>query len=65
MKWSPPVVALLVDPWAKVDTSASPPRPRWVPERTEIIDPWANAAPEPPRVASHRAEAERPRTPIF
>ena len=64
-KWSPPVVELLVDPWAKVDASASPPRPRWVPERTEIVDPWADAVPEPPRVASQRAEAELPRTPIF
>jgi hypothetical protein len=51
-KWSAPVVELLVDPWAK-ERLARPARPRWVPERLEIIDPWSETAPpEPPRVAS-------------
>jgi len=55
-QWSPPVVELLVDPWAKVDATAAP-QPRWVPQTLEIIDPWANDTPaEPPRVASRPAE---------
>ena len=55
-KWSPPVIELLVDPWAKSDAVAAP-KPRWVPQTLEIIDPWANAAPaEAPRVASRPAE---------
>jgi hypothetical protein len=56
-KWSPPVVELLVDPWAK-ELAAPAPRSRWVPRDVEIVDPWANeAAPEPPRVASRPAGA--------
>jgi hypothetical protein len=64
-RWSPPVVELLVDPWAKADAMPTPPRPRWVPEHSEIVDPWADAAPEPPRVASRPVETEMPRSPIF
>jgi hypothetical protein len=64
-KWSPPVVELLVNPWAKSDALASPSPPRWVPETHEIIDPWADAAPEPPRVARRPTGTERPHLPIF
>jgi hypothetical protein len=46
-KWSPPVVELLVDPWAQ----ARPTRPRWVPADVEIINPWAEPAPPAPHVA--------------
>jgi hypothetical protein len=63
-KWSPPVVTLLVDPWAKPSVAVSP-RPEWAPEPAEIVDPWAHeASPELPRVASRRP-AERPRSTIF
>ena len=63
-KWSPPVVELLVDPWTKSGVATLSPRPRWVPESVEIVDPWANdAPPQPPRVASRRAEG--PRSTIF
>jgi hypothetical protein len=63
-KWSPPVVELLVDPWARGPAAtpmAQPARPRssWVPTRVDsidIVDPWADDAPKAaPRVASHRA----------
>lgn len=63
--WTPPVVTLLVDPWAKAGQLATVPQPRWVPIATEIIDPWATAAPtEPPRVAASRP-AELPHETIF
>jgi hypothetical protein len=60
-KWSPPVVELLVDPWAKAHVGAPAQKPRWVPSTIEIVDPWADERRQPePRVASHRAErAER------
>jgi hypothetical protein len=61
-KWSPPVVELLVDPWAK-ERLARPARPRWVPDNVEIIDPWPEPAPEPPRVASLPAKSKA--APIF
>ena len=61
-KWSPPVVELLVDPWAK-QRLARPPRSRWVPENIEIIDPWPEPEPATPRVASLRAVG--PRAAIF
>lgn len=75
-KWSPPVVELLVDPWAKAPIAAPAQKPRWVPSTLEIVDPWADERPRPePRVASHRAErgdrtqrrdrAEAARSPIF
>ncbi len=55
-KWSPPVVELLVDPWAKVGVATPEPRPRWVPSAIEIVDPWADdAPPTEPRVASRAA----------
>jgi hypothetical protein len=58
-KWSPPVVELLVDPWAKSEAAAAP-KPRWSPKTLEIIDPWADAAaPSPPRIASRPAESGR------
>jgi hypothetical protein len=65
LKWSPPVVELLVDPWARGPVAAPAPRPArrldWVPtsvDRTDIVDPWADAAPQGrPRVASHPAGA--------
>jgi hypothetical protein len=56
---------MAVDPWAKNDPSDAPPHPRWVPQNTEIIDPWANRRPpEPPRVAESRP-SEFPRSTIF
>jgi hypothetical protein len=57
-KWSPPVVELLVDPWAK--KLATPvPRSGWGPHQPEIVDPWADEAmSEPPRVASRPIETE-------
>jgi hypothetical protein len=72
-KWSPPVVQLLVDPWAKARLAAPTQKRRWVPSTSEIVDPWADERPRPePRVASHRAEraergdpAEAARLPIF
>lgn len=69
-KWSPPVVELLVDPWAKAQVVVPTQKPRWVPSTIEIVDPWADERPQPqPRVASHRAERgerhERARSPIF
>ena len=68
-KWSPPVVELLVDPWARGPVAApraQPARPLdWVPTRIDsidVVDPWADdAAKAAPRVASHRAGA-RPST---
>jgi hypothetical protein len=63
--WMPPVVTLLVDPWAKNDPSAAASHRRWVPQNTEIIDPWANQRPpEAPRVAESRP-SELPRSTIF
>lgn len=59
VKWSPPVVELLVDPWAKAQAAIQSPRPRWVPQTTEIIDPWADETPLPPRVATGPVAAER------
>jgi hypothetical protein len=61
-KWSPPVVELLVDPWAK-GQAAAPARSRWVPSNVEIVDPWADEAPSEPRVASHQSGP--PRSTIF
>jgi hypothetical protein len=53
-KWTPPVVPLLVDPWAKTSVVAVTPRRRWLPQTTEmIIDPWAAAA--RPRAAAERS----------
>lgn len=68
LKWSPPVVELLVDPWARGAAAApvtGPTRPHsdWVPTRVDsmdIVDPWADDAPKAaPRVASHRAGARQ------
>jgi hypothetical protein len=57
-KWSPPVVPLLVDPWAGRANATGAPKPRWVPPTLGTIDPWANdARAEPPRVASRPAES--------
>jgi hypothetical protein len=53
-RWSPPVVELLVDPWARGQVAAPVVRPRWVPSNVDIVDPWARSAQastEPPRVA--------------
>jgi hypothetical protein len=63
-EWTPPVVALLVDPWAKPSQLATPPRPRWVPQSSDIIDPWANEPAAEPRVAASRP-ADAPRDTIF
>ncbi|HVY31602.1 MAG TPA: hypothetical protein VHB79_33935 [Polyangiaceae bacterium] len=63
-EWTPPVVALLVDPWAKPSQLATAPRPRWVPESSDIIDPWANEPVAEPRVAASRP-ADAPRDTIF
>jgi hypothetical protein len=55
-KWSPPVVELLVDPWARGQPAAPAARPHWVPTSVEIVDPWADeVAQTEPRVASHQA----------
>jgi hypothetical protein len=63
-KWTPPVVALLVDPWAKPAVVAAAPRRRWMPRTTDIIvDPWATETRLPRRESSHRAGAAR--SPIF
>ena len=63
-KWSPPVVELLVDPWAKAQASAPARRLRWLPSDSEIVDPWADkAAPAEPRMASQQAGL--PRSTIF
>lgn len=43
-KWRPPVVELLVDPWARATQMPQAPAPHWQPDTTEIIDPWAEAA---------------------
>ena len=58
-KWSPPVVELLGDPWAKLGAVAAPARASWVPQSSQIIDPWAGEAePQAPaQVAAHPAEA--------
>ena len=64
VKWTPPVVTMLVDPWAKPSQLATPPRPQWVPEDSEIIDPWANEPAAEPRVATSRP-ADAPRDTIF
>lgn len=69
-KWSPPVVELLVDPWAKTQVAAPAQKPRWVPSATEIVDPWADERPAEPRVArvepdQRRARHETARSPIF
>jgi hypothetical protein len=53
-RWSPPVVELLVDPWAKRQPAAFP-GPRWVPSHVEIVDPWADAPVPKPRVAARPA----------
>jgi hypothetical protein len=52
LKWSPPVIEMLVDPWAKGAAPVHTPRPRWVPRAIEIVDPWADETPAPPRVAA-------------
>jgi hypothetical protein len=57
-KWSPPVIALLVDPWAKAQVAAPLARPRWIPQTSEIIDPWAEA-PASPRFAAAPATGAR------
>jgi len=64
VEWTPPVVALLVDPWAKPSQLATPPRPRWVPEGSDIIDPWAGEVAAEPKVATSRP-ADAPRDTIF
>jgi hypothetical protein len=71
------VLTLLVDPWAKPGQLSAPNRLRWVPESTDIVDPWARGAQgakhvqdpgevpaEPPRVAASR-RADAPRDTIF
>jgi hypothetical protein len=52
-KWSPPVVQLLVDPWAKAQIATPSARPRWEPRASEIVDPWAGSRAQSPRVAAH------------
>jgi hypothetical protein len=60
-KWSPPVVELLVDPWAKVQIATPAMKLRWEPRSTEIVDPWADSRTEPPRIAA-RPSYVRPST---
>ena len=63
-KWSPPVVQLLVDPWAKAQVSVPARRLPWLPSDSEIVDPWAGKpSPAEPRVASQQAGI--PRSTIF
>jgi hypothetical protein len=63
-KWLPPLVALLVDPWAELGTVAPQPKPRWARRVSEIIDPWADqATADPPPVAP--GSAKTPRSTIF
>jgi hypothetical protein len=52
-RWSPPVIELLVDPWAKRQVAVSP-GPRWVPSSVDIVDPWADAPAVEPRVAGRQ-----------
>jgi hypothetical protein len=59
VKWSPPVVELLVDPWAKAPRVARAARPRWVPQTVEIVDPWAGETRPSPRVATGPVGTER------
>jgi len=59
VKWSPPVVELLVDPWAKAPGAARAARPRWVPRTVEIVDPWANETRRAPRLATGPVGTER------
>ncbi len=65
-KWSPPVVELLVDPWARGPVAAPVTRRRWVPASVDIVDPWADEdtgedAGKMPRVArTATAEPSRP-----
>ncbi len=64
LKWTPPVVQLLVDPWAKAPVSAPARQLRWLPAGSEIVDPWAEKGPPAaPRVASQQAGL--PRSTIF
>jgi hypothetical protein len=58
VKWTPPVVELTVDPWAKPQAPARAVRPRWIPQTVEIIDPWGSDAPGP-RVAAAPSAGER------
>jgi len=61
-KWSPPVVPLLVDPWASAPEAPAVGGARWLAAPPEIVDPWAKKARgELPRVASSRS----PRATIF
>lgn len=65
-RWSPPVVPLLVDPWARTAVLPPPPRPRWLSRSAEIVDPWAKEpVAETPRVAAARAPSTAPRSTIF
>ncbi len=57
-KWSPPVVALLVDPWDRSANAAPAARPRWLPLPAEIVDPWPKATvAQAPQGARPPAEA--------
>jgi len=60
VKWSPPVLELLVDPWARAKGGAAGRELRWLPPRAEIVDPWGeDARAEVPRVASEQASPAR------
>jgi hypothetical protein len=64
-KWSPPVLPLLVDPWKGAAATPPAPRPRWSPQQSEIIDPWARErAVEAARVVGRSGESPR-RSTIF
>jgi hypothetical protein len=63
-RWTPPVVTMLVDPWARPSQLATAPRPRWVPDTSDIIDPWANEPQPEPKVATSRPP-DAPRETIF
>lgn len=54
-RWSPPVIELLVDPWAKKRLAAPSSPSRWAPEVIEIVDPWAEQRLARPHVANRSA----------
>jgi len=60
--WQPPVVALLVDPWAKADVGAAPGSSNWVPHVVEIVDPWKEARGERQPVAASAPTGRHPTT---
>ncbi|HYJ07618.1 MAG TPA: hypothetical protein VEX18_01380, partial [Polyangiaceae bacterium] len=62
-KWSPPVIELLVDPWAKKRLAAPASPSPWEPQVIEIIDPWA--AKRPVRLPAASSPVGTAAAPIF